>query len=1125
MKSETSVTRTVVLACAVLFGSGSAMMPTLVAAQSVAVETPNESRTSEVLRRLVTVDLDAVSLKRAIETAAASAGVRVAYQLPLVESHTTPVTIHAHQVALGAVFERILAGTKLRIVGVPGGRLAVVSDAEAAQPSPGVVTGVVTDEKSKRALSGVSVWLDDSTHVVRTDDQGHYRFVNVAAGTHRVTVRYVGYGRVTRVVTVGEETVTLNVTLAASINTLDQVVVTATGAQRVRELGHVVSQINADSLVKEAPITNMADLLKSRVPGLQVITGNGGMAGGEISLRLRGTSTFTLDPEPIVIVDGVRYKHNNLIPYRGFMSEDTRGNGGELDSPLNDLNPNDIATVEVVKGPSASTLYGPDAANGVIVITTKQGTAGPTRFKWYARPVTQSVPKREVEHSYQAWGHDSSGALWRNQCTVLYQYAYGLCILDSITVRPTTVSSDRYSMTSKSRPTWQYGASVDGGVSSFLYYLSGNYNTQTGVLQISPAAQDYLRRQLGVSTLPDEVENPNKRKMLNGNGKVTTNITSKGSATLTANYTQTDRSTANAFIYSQQLQSNLYPGVDTTNVTRFGNPTFALYRSSEDNTHFTPTLIGTAQPLAWLSANATVGLDFTSTVTHAARAPRQSSPNDGGQVRDDRRNQQNRTLTGGITALAHPGLLSFRSSVGVQYNYSHMDGLSANGSRLAPGSTSIGTAASISVAPFWNEIASLGTYGEEVVGVHDRLFLTGSLRLDGSTSFGDAYHARPYPKIGLSWIASDEPFLKNVPGLRELRFRSSYGAASRYPTTFQKLGENGGSAITIEGKSQTFFSRSFLANPYLHPERTREFEYGADITLLSNITVGLTWNSRRTDDQIQLLTYPDGLPPGWGNVGDLKAHGFEASVGIPVFEARGMRADVNLAYAYQTDKILSLGGLPEFKNNYGTGYAIGFPMSSVFGQVITGVADTVGGHADHIIFPNEVIRDTAFRFIGVTVPPRTLTVTPTFSMFSDRIRISTLFDRESGFVKYDDVDAFCASSGLCLAPFLTTTPELIQARYTNSNYREDWTVPGDFTRWRELNVTFDLPARFFRVDFLHLAFSHASVSLQGRNLMLWTKFHGLDPESVNFPRSPFNSSDSNGIPQARAWSFRFDFTP
>jgi len=1097
-----------------------------------------DTRAAEAaLARPVSVHMSGVALRRVIDAIAKAANAKIVYRIDLVEKYSTPVSINVVRVPLGEALSQLLARTALKPVAMAGGHIGITEASMTGRGvADGIISGTVTNAKTKQPMRGVSVVLEDNGKVIRTNDAGIYRFVNVSAGSHRITVRFVGYARQTVVVTVSDDqTVSANFWLESNtVNTLDQVVVTATGEQRVRELGHVVARVNADSLVKAAPIGNVSDLLQARIPGLQVYNSDGGMAGGEVSLRLRGTTTFSLDPEPIVIVDGVRYQSNNLTSSgSATMQEDFRSQNGELQSPLNNLNPNDIATIEVVKGPSASTLYGPDASNGVIVITTKRGTPGKTKFSWYARPVSNEVPRSRIDQGYKIWSHDpATNALYTGgPCYLILQYEYNQCVVDSITAAPTSIDDGRYSVLAKSRPTWQYGANLSGGTSQLQYFFSGNYNAQVGVVQIAPAVQDYLKQQLGVHALSDAIRNPNTLRVLSGRANITSSPSPKGQISLLASYTQMDHRMVVTDVFMSQLRKGApQPGVDTTDIgSFFGNnnpgitPSFSLKTTDELGGLWHIALDGSANPFPWWFVGATVGLNLNGTITRSI-LPRNTvdDVDNEGFAQDDRRTNTVRTVSLRTTGTARLGtVLSFRTSLGLEYLYSHLDGLSVIGGGLAPGSASIGTVESKSVYQVWTESISLGPYAEEVIGVNDRLFLTSSLRYDGSTSFGDAYHPVPNPKVGISWIASDEPFLRGTPGLNTLRFRASYGKAGRNPTSMMKLGFQNGSGTIVEGETQTIYQRSLLANPHLKPERTQEFEYGVDANVVSNIELGLAWNHRRTNDQLLQIQNAGGLYPQWANVGDMSGHGFEATATIPLFDARHTRADVLFTYSAHRDKVLRLESITEQRNAYGNGYAVGYPIGAVFGQRIIGVADTVGNHADGIAFFEEVVRDTVNRYLGVSYPPHTLTITPMVSLWNGMVRVSSLFDRQTGFLLWDAYSFDCEGNALCLGPFVPTTSLLAQAKY-QAGFREDFLVPGDFTAWREFNISVNVPSRFLRIDPLHLRFSSATLGLQGRNLALWTKYTGPDPQSRVFGGYP---TSANGIPQARIWSVRFDVTP
>jgi hypothetical protein len=295
-----------------------------------------------------------------------------------------------------------------------------------------------------------------------------------------------------------------------------------------------------------------------------------------------------------------------------------------------------------------------------------------------------------------------------------------------------------------------------------------------------------------------------------------------------------------------------------------------------------------------------------------------------------------------------------------------------------------------------------------------------------------------------------------------------------------------------------------------------------DATLFAKIDVGLSWWNRRTRDELAPVQLPDGLPTLYGNVGTVAQRGFEATILVPLMETRRAHADLQLMYSHNTSKVLSLGqncSVSVTDCGYGA-WRIGYPVDAIFDYYTVAVIDSVGGVQDHIYEPGEKIRSTDQRYYGVTSPPTVMTVTPQVGLLGDRVRLSSVFDRATGFITQDGITRYCVSSLTCAAPFLPSTPIETQARLIAAN-SWDFYVSGDYTRWRELSMTVDLPQRWVRLDALHLAFSHASVSLQGRNLKLWTHGGNVDPES----RLALSGISGGGIPQMRSWGFRFDLTP
>ena len=236
-----------------------------------------------------------------------------------------------------------------------------------------------------------SVQLQLGTRGAQTNDVGAFSFVNVTDGTYTLQVRMLGYERITRSVTVANgQAVDLTIELKRNALSLDQVVVTGTaGAARRREVGNSISQIDVTSL-PEVP-TSVDNLLQGKATGLTVTANSGGVGGGA-SIRLRGNVSATQNNQPLIYIDGVRVK-NDGFPKNTFPTGYSGNSDNTVYSPLNDIDPSDIERVEVIKGPAATTLYGTEAASGVIQIFTKRGQTSGKRWTFQAEQSASQTPK------------------------------------------------------------------------------------------------------------------------------------------------------------------------------------------------------------------------------------------------------------------------------------------------------------------------------------------------------------------------------------------------------------------------------------------------------------------------------------------------------------------------------------------------------------------------------------------------------------------------------------------------------------------------------------------------------------------------------------------------------------
>src|SRR2546423_1928353 len=350
--------------------------------------------------------------------------------------------------------------------------LAVMPAIPLAQPP--AIPARVTAEGSGEPLPETRVIVIGTTLFASTNGTGQYTIRGVPAGTFDIRVLRVGYAEQKKPITVSAgQTSVLDFVMTPVVVKLQEVVTTATGEQRRVELGNNVANVDAATRVQTAPVTDVASLLVGQAAGVQVMPGNTTGTGARI--RIRGTNSLSLVNDPIYIIDGVRMTSPNGSQSGNIFT------GGAIQSRAQDLNPDEIENIEIVKGPSAATLYGTDAANGVIVITTKRGRAGDTRYHITAE--SGIIKDRNTyPTAYTLWGHAPAGSTRNCLTPLLSQVSSGLCVSDSLTSfnlwstpNTTPLGTGRRGKT---------GAQISGGQQSLRFFTSGEYEHEFGIYKI-----------------------------------------------------------------------------------------------------------------------------------------------------------------------------------------------------------------------------------------------------------------------------------------------------------------------------------------------------------------------------------------------------------------------------------------------------------------------------------------------------------------------------------------------------------------------------------------------------------------------------------------------------------------
>lgn len=429
----------------------------------------------------VTINVDNAPLDEVVHTIASQAGL-----IPVIDDGLVPsgvrVTLHVRDMTAEEAFQRTLRGTGL-IAELRAERQVIIVRGQLASVTGGV-SGVVTDAATKKPLAGAAVVVD-SGKAVRTRENGTFVVTGISAGVHKVIVRLIGYRVYSTPVTLRDgATETLAIALTPSATALTEVVTTATGDRKRYEVGNAIGTIKADSVVANNVIRNVSDLLQARIPGV-VVENTSGDVGAPSKIRLRGVNSVSLNNDPIIILDGVRLNAQttvaNLETNVGAAQMPTRlasvsaGSTTPAYAPsrLDDIDPNTIESIDVLRGPSASSLYGTDAANGVIIIKTKQGHVGSWRATLLGDQETSSVPGQMPE---QWWG-------WSN--TYVGQYAAtcylamtpgvgstvagGGCVQDSVT----QFNPENYSpmKTLGTGTTHSLNGTLSGGSNSLLQFF------------------------------------------------------------------------------------------------------------------------------------------------------------------------------------------------------------------------------------------------------------------------------------------------------------------------------------------------------------------------------------------------------------------------------------------------------------------------------------------------------------------------------------------------------------------------------------------------------------------------------------------------------------------------------
>jgi TonB-linked SusC/RagA family outer membrane protein len=1104
------------------------------------------------LRRPITLDLEHAPLADALDAIGRGAGIEIAYGNDVVGSGVR-VSLHVSGMTAGTALAQALLGTHLTAYVSLDGRQMLVRAPFSLRSDrvrgPGTIVGRVTDAASHLALERTLVRLEELNLSALTDTGGRYRFLNVPPGSYRVVARRLGYLQASATVAVDSGTTPVDFALTASATRLDQIVTTAVGDRRAVEVGNVISTINADSIAPTAPVTSLTDLISGRAPGVEVLE-TSGLAGSGEAIRIRGESSLVLQGDPILIVDGVREDNSaggNTTPQFSYYFEEQ---SHPTPSRLNDLDFSQIESIEVLKGPSATTEYGTDAANGVLVITTKRGQTGQPQWSTSAEETASQIPTNRFQDSFYSWGHTTNGAHTPVQCPFYqsYQSIYastaGTCVVDSVTHSDpltdpaTTIYGTGYRE--------KYGLQVSGGSQSIRYFLAGNLADENGDVRV-PEIYQGLIPQLG---LPKSLLDPNSLQQRSVRGNTTIELNRQMDVTFNGAYLSTYQQTPDA---GDLVSFVGYSGKPITAANGYGwicsgsygcqSPATA-YSSvgSQQTDRFTGGLTANWRPTDWFTAHATVGVDHGSQAIENIQYGELVTdlhPEDQNEGSIGEENTTQDIYTVDLRGSARAQMTSAvrtTTSLGFQLVDTRLTGTIVAGEEFSgtPSLSQIGADNYPLVSPVGTREATMGGYVEEEASLNDRLFLIGALRVDAGSGFGSQVNSAAYPKASVSWLA-----LGNT-SPTSLRLRGSYGQSGVQPLNGAGLQLWTPTTEPLPGNAGTPASTlSQPGNPIIKPERSAEFEGGFDLGVAHHrLDFGFTMYSKLTHDALVNTNLGWTIPyqSYQENVGEVLNDGIEADATAILVQSRAMDWTVTLTGSWNNNKLLSFApGVSEQSVGIldtGDGqeqFRVGYPLYSFFGVQVDYVNRNHG-----IILPSDLVIAPDSSYAGNSLPARKASLSTSVGFFQNRLRLNALFDYQGGFKVSNGVNYGQACNYLTGAgqndPHSPAWEQAFSAAAAQFIATNAMFENGDFVRFRELGLTYSLPD-----GVAHLARVHSlSLTAAVRNLWLWTGYSGPDPETTNDGAFNYNTTagvtvynndlreDEGNVPLARYFVFRLN---
>jgi TonB-dependent SusC/RagA subfamily outer membrane receptor len=969
-----------------------------------------------------------------------------------------------------------------------------------AAQSSGTIRGHVTDAASGRGLAAAQVSVEGTRVGGATNSNGDYSITGVPAGPRSVTIRRIGYQPVTVKVDVGAgASAPVDAALKVSAVNLSDVVVTGTGTPTERrKIGASVASIDS-ALISKAQAVTVDQAMQGKIAGAQITQNSGGPGGGGISVRLRGVNSFISGSDPLYIIDGVIVDNSS-----GQLAD--LGIRSNPQNRLADINPADIERIEVIRGAAAAALYGSRANNGVVQIFTRRGTSGKPRYTYTSRFSSSELREQQPFNFYP---FDVSG----------------------LPIARFNYQDDVF----RRAPGVEQNLTVEGGSDATKYFISGNFSKEDGILRATSSQRAGARLNLQQQ------------------------LTQKLIGNVTANYIQTNNEVqafgeqndygimGSLFFAPTQVDFRPVNGVYPLPPSLGTNPLLAIdkMKNPQEIDRFIGSAKVTYNPTTQLLLDYTIGLDNVgfeqrqflprnATLTAALVSGRSTSVFQTTRV-------INQDGIAGYTWKPF-GPFDLRTTGGFNFTDQKIRTTVASANNLAPVGDLVSAGSEPSATQTEIELRTLGFYGQQELAWNDKLFLTGAVRYDASSTFAPSERWQVFPKFSASYVA-----IANRPGmLNNLRLRSAIGWAGSQPGVLNAYSQYiTFSPFAFAGRPG-FSTDPNLGNPNLKNERAREWEVGTEVGWWNGrIATDVTYYDRIVKDLLFFRPLPSstGLTRQFFPIGSMSNKGLELLLTTNNVNNNRFAWTTTATYTRNRNKVehldildfQSAGGYP---NRIRQGEPAGiFYGSYIARDCVTGayLLDSLGRYrrsnqaadmgatiAQRQAISHGSCNDSLNKVIGDPNPKWMGSLLNEFTI-ARKLRLRALLDGVFG----NDImnlstraqNAGIASNSksyeLELLPY--GDPRKLPPTFNSRTQGifEYWIEDGTFVKLREVSASYNFDSAPFRKVFR----DGLDLTLSGRNLYVWTDYSGYDPEINLFGT---NAGGRNSV-QTTAADRGFDF--